>query len=372
MFWEYISKYKVPFSLTFCVVFSLVSIIWQKNPFSQSTIYFNRIAEQTNYLFKNIFQFPFVVIERISEYSELKEKYQKSLEEIEKYKLQKEQYEILLKENQKLRQILEFPPLTNYPEIKAEVLGIRLNSITPRILINKGKKDGIQPFMPVIAFTTDENNQPIRSVVGITAIVQDSHSIIQPIQHPQMELGVKINATNQWAILQGNSYSLKKLRLKYITYASNKDNKFFSDPYIEIKNSRVVTSGNDGIFPENIPVGVIVEKGNIDDNGFGYAYVTPYIELDKLEFVIVILKKPSSWSNLVSDNVKNDLPLPITTEYIPEEFLNQYKNEKSKNEKQYITQHQQKPDKTSEIENKTIEQPKKTKERIFNPNDPLQ
>jgi rod shape-determining protein MreC len=377
MLWEYISRYKVSFSLGFCIVFSLTSILWQKNPISYSSIYFNKISEQANYFFKNIFQFPFILIERIAEYSELKEKYQKSLEEIEKYKLQKEQYELLLKENQKLKQLLEFEPLTNYPEIKAQILGIRLNSITPRIIIDKGKKQGIEPMMPVIAFTSDENNHPIRAVVGITAIVQDSTSIIQPIQHPQMNLGVKIENTNQWAILEGDSFSYTKLRLKYITHYSHKNEKFFKDPFIEIQNSRVVTSGNDGIFPPNLFVGIIVEKGSFDENNFSTAYVRPYIEIDKLDYVIVLLKKPKEWAtNSYNTDSNESLEISIT-DFIPEELIKNYKEQsehkkhstQSSNKDNNQSQKEENNDKNQQYEEK---QNFKKQERILNPNDPFQ
>ncbi|GIW23715.1 MAG: rod shape-determining protein MreC [Candidatus Sericytochromatia bacterium] len=379
MLWEYLNRYKVFFSLSFCILFSLISIIWQKNPISNSSVYFNKIAEQTNYFFKNIFNFPFLIIERISEYSELKEKYKKSLEEIEKYKLQKEQYEILLKENQKLRQLLEFEPLTNYQEVKAEVLGIRLNSITPRIIINKGKKHGIKPFMPVIAFATDENNNPIRTVVGIIAIVQNTSSIIQPIQHPQMKLGVKIENTNQWAILEGDSFSFNKLKLKYITSSSAKESKYFIDPYIELRNSKVVTSGNDGIFPPNIPVGIIIEKGNIDENNFATAYLKPYIEIDKLEYVMIIQKNPELWSQELTNEIKNELPIPLTTEYIPMELIDNYKNKlenklNNKTEKENKTNDDTNKNILNQLDNKenTKDNNSNTIKKLINPNDPFQ
>ncbi len=376
MLWEYINRFKVSISLTFCILFSIINIIWQKNLVSNSTIYLNKLIEQSNYFFKNIFNLPFTVIDRIYEYSQLKQQYQKTLEEIEKYKLQKEQYEILLKENEKLRQLLNFESFPTYEEVKAEVLGIRLNSITPRIIINKGKKHGLKPFMPVLTFTHDENNIPIRTVVGIISIVLNTSSIVQPLQHPQMKIGVKILNTNQWAILEGDSHSLRSLQLKYITSSSSNDSKFFNDPYLEIKDSRVVTSGNDGIFPKNIPIGKISNKSVSNVNYYNIAYVEPYVDLDKLEYVIVLLKEPEPWKKFIDSEEKDlkdnsDLNL---SEYIPEDLIKDYSSNKKNIDNLTKQAIKQKNDEVSSIENKSvkIEEKDKNNIRIINPNDPLQ
>ncbi len=377
MLWDYISRYKAFFSLFFCISFSFINLIWKKSSSISTLFDFNKIIEQSNYFLKSILNSPFYIIERFYEYSDLKEKYNKSLEEIEKYRLQKEQYEKLLKENEKLRNLLNFEQLSNYKEVKAEILGIRLNSITPRIIINKGKSHGIKPFMPVLSFTTDENNHPIRAVVGITAMVQNTNSVVQPIQHPQMKLGVKIESSNQWAILEGNSFSFNALKLKYLTSSSNINNRYFSDSYIEIHNSRVITSGNDGIFPPNILVGKIIDKGYMDEDNFAVAYLKPYIELDKLEFVIILLKEPESWSDFVrNDNEFQEMNNLLTTDYVPEELLKNHQEQSINIQKKVIKHNNTEKEKIQKEENVKMQEDKnkidKKIDKIINPNDPFQ
>ncbi len=365
---EYLHKYKSLLSLSFSILFSITSLLWQKNPFTYTTLYFAKITEQANYFIKNIFNFPFQVISTISEYKILREKYEKSIEELEKYKSQKEKYEVLLKENQKFREILDFETNTIYPEIKAKVLGIRLNSITPRIIVNKGKKHNIKPFMPVIAFTNDENRIPIRAVVGITAIVQDNTSIIQPLQHPQMKLGVKIENTNQWAILEGNNHSLKLLKLKYISNTYKTKTVYYSENIQDIYNSRVVTSGNDGIFPPNLLVGKVVSKVQDEEEGFNIGYVEPYISLDQLDFVIIISKEPEEWHSLLQEE-KEMIQTPFGNDIIPETLITTQKKLENKNEKTNSKERQNNTQITKSSEKEIIESKRK---KIFNPNDPFQ
>lgn len=367
---DYLYRYKSFFSLSFAIIFSITSLLWQKNPFTYTTLFFAKISEQANYFLKNILNFPLEVITTISEYRVLKEKYEKAIEELEKYKSQKEKYEILLKENQKLREILNFENTSIYPEIKAQVLGIRLNSITPRIIVNKGKKHNIKPFMPVIAFTNDENHIPIRAVVGITAIVQENTSIIQPLQHPQMKLGVKIENTNQWAILEGNNHSLKLLKLNYISNVNISKTVYYSENTLDIYNSRIVTSGNDGIFPPNLLVGKVISKVQHQEEGFSIAYVEPYMSIDKLDFVIIISKEPEEWLPLLQqEEEKEIIQTPFSNDLIPETLVAISKRAENKNGAK-STEKQNKTETTENTEK--LEITESHRKKILNPNDPFQ
>ncbi|MCS7206141.1 MAG: rod shape-determining protein MreC [Leptospiraceae bacterium] len=368
MLWEYIYRHRVALSLSFFVLFSLVNIIWQKNLFTNTSVYVNKIVEQTNYIFKSFISFPFTFIQRISEYSELKQKYEKALEEIEKYKSQKEQLEQLLIENEKLRRMMNFEPLQTYPEEKAQVLGIRLSSVTPRIIINKGRRHNIEPFMPVIGITTDENQNPIRAVVGIIAKVQENSSIVQPIQHPQSKIGVRIDTTNQWGILEGSTFSFDRLRLKYISSYVDKKSVYFFDTYQEIQKSRIVTSGNEGIFPPNIPIGRVISDIEQDEHNFSIAYVEPYIKIDSLDYVIVLIKKPEDWSNYIHEE-NEPLKTILDSNYIPQDLMKNYQELISKDNNKEV-----KPSENQETKKEAtlIEKQQEPKRKLINPLDPLQ
>ncbi len=362
MLWEYIFKYKTPFSLGFCIIFSLTSLIWQKNVFAKGSYYLGSFFEKFSYFIKATTSYPFDFIEKISQLRNLQIQYQKAMEEIENYKSLKEKYEILQEENQKLRQLLEFPVMLEYQEVKAKVLGIRINSITPLIIINKGSQQKIKPYMPVITYINDESNKPIRAVVGITSIVEKNATVVLPIQNPMMKIGVKILGTDQWAVLEGNSYSFNRLKLRYISYLASETNfQIYKDSLNDIQNKKIVTSGNDGVFPPNLAIGKIINQpSSLSREEISTAYVEPYSRLDKLEFVTVILKDPEEWKNYIQ-NEDFVLPKsPYSEEKVPDEL-------KVIEEKQKI--HKKENNKIQDDIEEKIEIPKK--QNILNPNDPL-
>ncbi|MBW7858050.1 MAG: hypothetical protein H3C43_07145 [Leptonema sp. (in: Bacteria)] len=304
MLWDVVWRNKNTFSLSFCLIFSLVGMIWQSNPLTGVVGFFGKVADRMSGAINSGVSLPGNLFHRISEYTDLQVKYDKALQQLEENRNNLDKYESLKRENDQLRATLEFPAHTDYPQIKAQVLGIRLNSITPRILINRGSTQGIEPMMPVFTYTTDENKNLIRSIVGIVAVADKNTAIIQPLQHPDMKLGVRIVSTGQWAMLEGDSENLRRLRLRYITKDAAATSTVFKDPLPEVEKSTVITSGGEGIFPAGIPVGYIIQKGEMDEENGGFltAYLRPYADLDRLDNVIVLKKKPAAWAHTLDEN----------------------------------------------------------------------
>jgi rod shape-determining protein MreC len=320
MLWDILWRNRNTFSLSFCLLFSLTGMIWQTNPLTGVVHFFGKLADRVSGAINSGISLPADAFRRIHQYTDLQAKYERALAQLEENRNNIDKYEQLRQENERLRAALGFPPHSNYTEVKAEVLGIRLNSITPRILINRGSDHGIEPFMPVYTYTSDENKNLIRSVVGIVAIVDRTTSIVQPLHHPDMRIGVRIVSTGQWAMLEGDSENLRRLKLRYITRDAAPDSTVFRDPLPDVEKSTVITSGGEGIFPPGIPVGQIVQKGEIDEESGGFltAYLRPYADLDRLDYVIVMRKRPDDWSK----RIQRDYSLVdnLTTEFGKPEY----------------------------------------------------
>ncbi len=326
MLWDILWRNRNTFSLSFCLLFSITGMVWQSNPLTGVVGFFGKLADRMSGAINSGVSLPGDAFKRISQYTDLQARYNKALEQLEANRNNIDKYEQLKRENDRLRAALNFPPHSEYEEVKAEVLGIRLNSITPRILINRGSDHGLAPFMPVYTYTTDEHKNLIRSVVGIIAVADRTTAIVQPLQHPDMRLGVRIVSTGQWAILEGDSENLRRLKLRYITRDAAPDSTVFKDPLPDVEKSAIITSGGSGIFPPGIPVGQITQKGEIDEENGGFltAYARPYADLDRLDYVIVMKKKPDAWGPLMKreysliDNLETEFGSPVYPE-LPEE-----------------------------------------------------
>ena len=296
MLWEILWRNKNLLSLGFCLSFSLFCIAWQKNPLSHTLSYMGRFADRMSGLVSSSLDFTDTFWVKFEKYEKLQKRYKQAQKMLERYRLEKDKFDHLKLQTNGLRRILAFRPLTEYPEVKAEVLGVRLDAISPRITIGKGQRDGIAPLMPVITRTHDHKQNLIRAVVGIVAIVDHSTAVVQPIIHPNFQIGVRVEKTREWAILSGNSGRFGEAILKYITTDFSSEGALITQSEAPLtENAKIYTSGGGGIFPRGIPVGVVSGIGR-RVNDFKTAYVNIFADINRLEYVSVILKKADVWA----------------------------------------------------------------------------
>ncbi len=283
-------------SLTFCLSFSILCILWQSNPFAQGVGYFGKVADRISGALSSGLRFTGTLWVELDQYRELEQRYENAQAAIEQYRLEKDKFDLLTAENEQLRTALGFSPPAQYQEVRAEVLGIRLNSISPRIIVDKGSEDGIRPLMPVLTRAHDLENNLVRCVVGVVAAVDSSTAIIQPLTHPGFRMGVRIQESSEWAIMSGNSGRVTQVQLQYLTANHAPEQAILAHSELKIKADQyVVSSGEGGIFPRGIPVGVIQEEGPRDGE-FRTAYVAPLAPISNLDIVSIVLKAPEKWA----------------------------------------------------------------------------
>ncbi|MEM7182056.1 MAG: rod shape-determining protein MreC [Spirochaetota bacterium] len=308
MLLDKIAQYKESLSLAFCIVFSLTSLIWNSNFVVKNTVTNSRKVE-------NFIASKFQWISGLwGNVSDKMESYESILEKNKIYEKKIEEYENILantarikNENDKLNKILAFQPNTTYPFVKAKVLTVHLNSIYRTIIINKGTSSGVRVFMPVVTHVPEKNVK--QAVVGKIIAVTENSSIVQPLVNSNFSMGVRMPGVNLWAILSGNSGKGLQVLLNYIDSRALKGStaKSLIQKDTELSNANnliadtgligkpVFTSGGSGIFPPNIPVGIIREEG-VKEGSFKTAYAEPFVDFGVLEYVTVIKKLPEKWS----------------------------------------------------------------------------
>ena len=307
-------------SLLFCIIFSFVCLSFN------TSIIFRFVSSlqilESNFLnsFSNMGNFFSNTYDRIGDYNQLKDRYSICTIELEKNKLLIKNVDILETENYNLRREIDFVPKKNYNSVKAEVLSIRLNSIYPIIIVSKGKVDGIFTYMPVTGQAKDEKGDLIEAIVGKVISVSDNYSFVQPIINQNFNMGVQIE-DDFWANLTGNSKDLFTVVLNYIddrtiidtkTFYKNKGviKKVSSDYFKSLSKigKPILSSGGAGVFPKNIPVGVIAEEVE-REGSFKKAYVKPYINFQTLKYVNIIQKLPEKWAAVEPE--ENQIPTDI-------------------------------------------------------------
>lgn len=168
--------------------------------------------------------------------------------------------------------------------VTATIIGISPNFWSRTVTIDRGRRDGVGPDMPVV-------NQD--GLVGIVRDVNDSSALVQLLVDPEFAAGARVWETRHRGFVEGTG-ELERMRLH------------LEDPDAPTEpGQRIVTSGMPvgSLFPTGFEIGTITE---ILRNKFGqpYAVVLPSVRVDRIEEVVVLLE-------LESQNIEpNELPTP--------------------------------------------------------------
>lgn len=160
---------------------------------------------------------------------------------------------------------------SDIPMIAAEVIGANADSTSRTVFINRGDQEGIRRNMAVI--TPD-------GVVGKISEALPHTSQVLLITDRESGVGALLASTRTHGVIKGTGNPL--LWMDYV----NTEEKVTA-------GEQVLTSGEDRIFPKNLPVGWVAST----KAGFPFqtVEVTPAAHLDRLEEVLVLLsEKPLS------------------------------------------------------------------------------
>lgn len=136
------------------------------------------------------------------------------------------------------------------------------------ITINKGKLDGIRPEMGIV----DQNG-----VVGIVNIVTDNYARAISVLNPDFSLSCKVKGNDAFGSLIWDGKDYREAILQEIPRHT-----------VYEKGDTIVTSGYSAVFPEGIPVGVIIgDEKTIDDN-FRTLRIRLFTDFSRLSTVRVI------------------------------------------------------------------------------------
>jgi rod shape-determining protein MreC len=192
----------------------------------------------------------------------------KEKEELEKVNLSlKAKIFNLENELQKYKKIVNLFENPEFELLVAETIGWDITNPYNGIVINKGEKDGVKTYYPVIDI--DFN------LVGRVSKTSSNSSEVILITSADFSASVKIKE-GVFAIISGENSSL--CILNYITEESAVE-----------KGMEIFTSGFDRVFPKGLKVGkiekIINSSGNIRS-----VMVKPYANLKSLDTVLILKK----------------------------------------------------------------------------------
>lgn len=210
----------------------------------------------------------------VRDMAHLRSEYQQLTEKLKDYEFLQRNNTEIRKENERLKEQLDFATEIKYRNIPAQIIGRNPDSQYSGITLNKGARNGIKKGMPVIAVQAGNVG-----VVGRIITVGVGTSMMMPVYDVRCNISSRIQNTRDLGIVSGNGSSDGALTLKYIRKRVMDDFNY---------GDIVVTSGENGNYMRDIPVGRISKITVLDYDSSLNIELDPIIDFNRLENVLVI------------------------------------------------------------------------------------
>lgn len=158
----------------------------------------------------------------------------------------------------------------------AELMSIDLNPWSHRVVINRGRRDGLSPGQPVM---------DIHGVMGQVGEVGLSTAEVVLISDPDHALPVRVERTGLRTVAYGSG-RINQLRLTDLPMN------------VDLRpGDRLLTSGLGGAFPAGLPVAEVESVSRPVGEAFARASVRPLARLDRARHVLVVDASEASESS---------------------------------------------------------------------------
>ncbi|MBQ8379479.1 MAG: rod shape-determining protein MreC [Clostridia bacterium] len=180
--------------------------------------------------------------------------------------------EIVKAENESLKEYVNLKDkYSEYTTLPANVIQRDLGNFGKVIVINVGKKDGIDVDMTVIAD---------KGLVGHVISVTENTAKVQTIIDTSSAVSSIIKTTRDGIIVRGTLDSDSLLKGTYIPTDAN-----------IMEGDNLETSGIGGIYPKGIHIGTVKQVINTKNITDRYANIETAVNFSKLDTVLVITNK---------------------------------------------------------------------------------
>lgn len=197
---------------------------------------------------------------------------------------------ILTSENSELENYRELYKLDkkypDYPKVAATIISRDGNNWFNVFFIDKGKKDGVDVDMNVIAGN---------GLVGIVSEAGDHYAKVRAIIDDKSNVSAMFEKTGETCIVKGNMESIYK---GYI------DVEMISNAAKIEEGDEIVTSHVSDKFLQGLSVGYVKDITSDSSTLTKTAHVTPVVNFDQLETVLVITQLKDS--SEIKDMTEND------------------------------------------------------------------
>jgi rod shape-determining protein MreC len=169
--------------------------------------------------------------------------------------------------NDRLRSLLNFHKSYTSDVLAAEVIGKDPSSWFKTIVIDKGETDGVERGDPVVV---------PEGIAGQIMEVAKNYSKVLLIIDRNCAVDALVQRTRARGVIKGESTN--QCTLEYVLQKNEVST-----------GDTIVSSGLDGVYPKGLRIGEVSEVNKGSSGIFQEVIVTPYVDFEKLEEVLVIV-----------------------------------------------------------------------------------
>jgi len=173
--------------------------------------------------------------------------------------------------NDRFRKLLDFKSASKLHSLSAGVIGKDPSQWYKTLVIDKGVSEGITKGLPVLV---------PEGIVGQVIDASDHYAKVLLIIDSNSAVDALVQQTRAHGIIKGNSEGRCLLN-----YVSRKE-------IVNIGDA-VVSSGLDGVFAKGLLIGKVTDIIRNKSGIFQDIEVSPFVDFDKIEEVLVVLSPPS-------------------------------------------------------------------------------
>ena len=170
--------------------------------------------------------------------------------------------------NDRLRNLLSFQKSLTNRVVAAEVIGKDPSVWFKTVIIDKGKADGLQKGLPVVL---------PQGIAGQAIEASDRYSKVMLIIDRNSAVDALVQRSRARGIIKGASAD--QCRFEFVLRKND----------VQVGDT-VVTSGFDGVYPKGLRIGHVSDLSERSSDIFYEITVTPFVDFEKLEEVLVILR----------------------------------------------------------------------------------
>ncbi len=246
------------------VITNLNNNIWSRiaNPFTKITMSVQSgITYLKNKISKNDDYFASV--------DDLRTKNEELKKENEELKQKKQELEILKAENKTLKEHVKLVDnYSDYDCIPGYVIQRDFSNYSKTVVINIGRKDGIETGMTVVADG---------GLVGYIVSAEENTSKVQTIIDTASAVSALFANTEKTLVTRGILDSDNRIKGTYI-----------DNDVVVNEGDNIATSGIGGIYPKNINIGKVKEIVNTQNKTNRYVYIETSVDFENLNNILVL------------------------------------------------------------------------------------